>query len=246
MDQIFIKDLIVDPSMCDATGALGHANIFALFQDIASEHAEQIGVGGAAMAARDVFWLTVHTRVQFFGKAYMMQGLSASTWPGVCKPNDRRCFRYYRLTRKDRVVALGKTEWAIINTKTGRLCPISDSGFPADFPYAEEIVCPEPLTRFTDDFTGGDAVYTHVVRASDTDFGGHMNNVAYVRALLDSFSAKELAGIPVRELEIHFSTPCYEGEQLTVFRKKSDAGWLLAVKKEDGKAAALADLKLAP
>ncbi len=80
-----------------------------------------------------------------------------------------------------------KTEWAIINTKTGRLCPISDSGFPADFPYAEEIVCPEPLTRFTDDFTGGDAVYTHVVRASDTDFGGHMNNVAYVRALLDSF-----------------------------------------------------------
>ncbi len=52
--------------------------------------------------------------------------------------------------------------------------------------------------------------------------------------------------MPVRELEIHFSTPCYEGEQLTVFRKKSDAGWLLAVKKEDGKAAALADLKLAP
>ena len=245
MEHTFTKDLVVDPSICDATGSLGHVNIFALFQDIASEHAEQIGVGGAAMTARDVFWLTVHTRVQFFGKAYMMQNITASTWPGICKPNDRRCFRYYRLMRKDRVIAQGKTEWAIINTKTGRLCPISDSGFPEDFPYAEETVCAEPPTRFPDDFIEEDLAYIHVVRASDTDFGGHMNNVAYVRVLLDSFSAKEIACMAIHELEIHFSTPCYEGDQLTVYRKKTDGGYRLGVKKEDGKAAALAELKLA-
>lgn len=69
MDSIFTKHLTVDPSMCDATAALGNANIFALFQDIASEHAQQIGVGTAAMSARSIFWLTVHTRVQFFQKA---------------------------------------------------------------------------------------------------------------------------------------------------------------------------------
>lgn len=245
MEPVFTKDMIVDPSICDASGALGHASIFALFQDIASEHAEQIGVGSAAIAARNVFWLTVHTRVQFFEKAHMMQRLTAFTWPGFCSPNDRRCFRYYRLTNQDRLIALGKTEWTIINTKTRRLCPISDSGFPETFLYAEETVCPEPLTRFSDDFTDDDAVYTHIIRASDTDFGGHMNNVSYVRVLLDSFTAKELTEMSIHELEIHFSTPCYEKEQLTIYRKRSNDSVLLAIKKEDGKAAALAEIKLA-
>lgn len=243
MESIYNKELMIDPSMCDTTTALGYANTFALFQDIASEHAQQIGVGGAAMAARNVFWLTVHTRVQFFKKAYMMQSVTASTWPGLCKPNDRRCFRYYRLMQDHRLIALAKTEWAIINTQTGRLCPISDSGFPENFPYSDEIVCPEPLTRFSDGFTDEDIVQEHIVRASDTDFGGHMNNVAYVRALLDSFSAKELAEMPIQEFEIHFSTPSYEGERLNVYRKKQDDGWLLALKKEGGKASAFAELK---
>ena len=244
LESIYTKELIIDPSMCDATTALGHSNTFALFQDIASEHAQQIGVGGAAMSAQHIFWLTVHTRVQFFDKAYMMQPVTASTWPGLFKPNDRRCFRYYRLSQADRLIALGKTEWAIINTQTGRLCPISDSGFPTDFPYSDEIVCPEPLTRFLDCFTEADAIQKRIVRASDTDFGGHMNNVAYVRILLDSFSSKELAVMPIQEFEIHFSSPSYEGEILTLYRKETGTGWQFALKKADGKVSALASLVL--
>ena len=245
MDSIFTKHLTVDPSMCDATAALGNANIFALFQDIASEHAQQIGVGTAAMSARSIFWLTVHTRVQFFQKAHMMQELDAYTWPGVYKPSDRRCFRYYRLMRQGQLVAQGKTEWAIINTQNGRLCPVSETGFPEDFPYSKEIVCPEPLIRFSDPFTEKDLVYQRTVYASDTDFGGHMNNVAYVRALLDSFSAKELASMPIQELEIHFSTPSYEGEQLSIYRKQDGCFWTFAVKKESERTSALAQLCLA-
>ncbi len=246
LDSVFEKALVIAPSMCDATAALGYTNTFALFQDIASEHAEQIGVGGAAMSSRGVFWLTVHTRIQFFQKAYLMQKVTASTWPGACKPNDRRCFRYYRLLCGDRLVAQGKTEWAVIHVQNGRLCPISDTGFPEDFPYAAETVCPEPLTRFADPFTDKDVSYKRTVRASDTDFGGHMNNVAYVRTLLDSFPAKELAAMPVQELEIHYSAPSYEGERLSVCRRQEDGRWLFAVKKDSGKVSALAQLKVAP
>ncbi len=242
-DSIFTKELVITPSMCDTSATLGYANTFALFQDIASEHAEQIGVGTAAMAARGVFWLTVHTRVQFFQKPPMLQTVTAQTWPGFYKPKDRRCFRYYRLMQGERLLAQGKTEWAILSLLNGRLCPLSDTGFPEDFIFSEETVCPEPLLRFTDPFTENDAVMQHIVRASDTDFGGHMNNVAYVRTLLDSFSAKELVGLPVEELEIHFSTPSFEGEELTVCRTRCDEGWLLAAKKDGGKASVLARLK---
>lgn len=42
----------IGPSICDASGKLSHAEAFGLFMDIASFHAEQIGVGLGAMAQR--------------------------------------------------------------------------------------------------------------------------------------------------------------------------------------------------
>lgn len=45
----------IGPSICDASGKLSHAEAFGLFMDIASFHAEQIGVGLGAMAQRIFF-----------------------------------------------------------------------------------------------------------------------------------------------------------------------------------------------
>lgn len=45
----------IGPSICDASGKLSHAEAFGLFMDIASFHAEQIGVGLGAMAQKNLF-----------------------------------------------------------------------------------------------------------------------------------------------------------------------------------------------
>ena len=44
MESIFEKHLIVTPDYCDASGALSPLAAFTIFQGIASEHAELIGV----------------------------------------------------------------------------------------------------------------------------------------------------------------------------------------------------------
>lgn len=242
--SVFTKKVLVTPSMCDATASLSRTSTFALFQDLASEHAEKIGVGGDAMTARGLFWLTAHVRVEFFKKAHMMQEMTAETWPADYGPNDFRCYRYYRLTSGEDCLALGKSMWAVSDVKNGGVCRIADAGFPAGFPFSPQVVCPDPLQRFTDHFTQDDVVCTHTVRASDTDFGGHMNNVAYFRVLLDSFSSKELAGMDIASLEIRYAHPCYEGQHLSVCRRRVENGWMLAVKREGEKASAIAQLKL--
>ena len=48
----------------------------------------------------------------------------------------------------------------------------------------------------------------------DTDFVGHMNNVAYVRAFANCFTAEEWRKLKISELEIHFRRPCFEGDTL--------------------------------
>lgn len=104
---IFEKSITVTPDYCDAAAQLSPLAAFTIFQGIAAQHAELIGVGGAAMAKRGEFWLTVHTRVDFLRRAGLMDELTAATWPEPCGGKAVRCYRSYSLRRGDTLLALG-------------------------------------------------------------------------------------------------------------------------------------------
>lgn len=235
----FRKNIVLTPDLCGQDASLAPLAAFTIFQGAASEHAEAIGVGGAAMAKRGEFWLTVHTRVDFYERAYLMQTLTAETWPERCTPESVRCFRGYRLTRGDACIARGRTQWAILGPES-RILRFSESGFPDGFPFPDEAGIDEAPARLRDDFSPDELVYTHTARATDIDMGRHVNNVAYIRILLDCFTAKELVSGRIRSIEAHYASACFEGQRLGIYRKELDGESRLAVKKEDGKAAVLA------
>ncbi len=241
---VFSRDFVVTPESCDARAALSPLGAFTMFQSIATQHAEMLGVGGAAMAKRGAFWLTVHNRVDFYDRAYLMQTVRASTWAEACDEKDVRCFRSYTLHCGDRLVAVGRTQWAVLGA-AGHVVPFGQSGFPQDYPFPQQAAINEKPLRFHDDFAPQDAAETYTVRSTDIDMGRHMNNVAYVRLLLGQFSAKQLASGALRSIEIHYGAPCLEGEQLTVYRRREDGRVLFAVAKPDGKKAAYAAVTVA-
>ena len=102
---IFEKSITVTPDYCDAAAQLSPLAAFTIFQGIAAQHAELIGVGGAAMAKRGEFWLTVHTRVDFLHRAGLMDELTAATWPEPCDGKAVRCYRSYSLRRGDALLS---------------------------------------------------------------------------------------------------------------------------------------------
>ena len=233
---IFEKSITVTPDYCDAAAQLSPLAAFTIFQGIAAQHAELIGVGGAAMAKRGEFWLTVHTRVDFLHRAGLMDELTAATWPEPCDGKAVRCYRSYSLRRGDALLALGRTQWAVLGPEK-KLMPFAQTGFPADFPFSDRTGITDHPTRFADDLTQAELVRGYTVRPTDIDFGRHMNNVAYVRVLLDCFSAAELASGRIASMEVHYAAPCLEGEELGVYCRREESGCRLAIKKADGKAA---------
>ena len=240
---IFEKSITVTPDYCDAAAQLSPLAAFTIFQGIAAQHAELIGVGGAAMAKRGEFWLTVHTRVDFLHRAGLMDELTAATWPEPCDGKAIRCYRSYSLRRGDALLALGRTQWAVLGPEK-KLMQFAQTGFPADFPFSDRTGITDHPTRFADDLTQADLARGYTVRPTDIDFGRHMNNVAYVRVLLDCFSAAELASGRIASMEVHYAAPCLEGEELGVYCRREESGCRLAIKKADGKAAVLAAVKL--
>ena len=242
MNSVYTVRKRVGASMCDASGRLGLANTFALFQDIASEHAEEIGVGFAAMRARGAFWLTVRTRVRFHRRPALMEPIEARTWAHA--PGATRCDRFYRMTAGEEPLAEGRTEWCVYDIERGAVRPMAEAGFDPDFVFCEDTVQEAPYARFRHDFAQEDCACTRTVRASDVDLGRHMNNVAYLRLLTDSFSTEELERLNVEEMEILFCLPCFEGQALDVMRRETEYGYEFGVRRPDGRYAALALMRL--
>ena len=223
------REIMILPSMCDATAKLGIPDAFALFMDIATEHAEGLGIGMNGLMKQGLFWLTVRTRIRFIDRPALTETVTVRTWPET--PERSRCNRDYAILRDGKIIVEGKTEWMIMNMKTGRLHPV-DGVFPEGLALLQDRVLPEPFMRMADDFDGAQALGRYTVRSTDIDLGGHMNNAAYVRAIAGLFASKDWQGLGIREMEGSFRAPCFEGETLEAQRRNTDGGIELRLSRE--------------
>ena len=241
MKAVYSKNQLIGVSMCDASGRLGISNTFALFQDIASEHAEILGVGNAAMQEKGAFWVTARTRVHFSRRPQMMQDVAITTWPAL--PGSMRCDRYYRMETNGEILAEGRTEWCVLDVASGKVIPPATM-FGPEIEYLDDSVLSHSYARFRHNFTDEDRAVSHAVRPSDVDIGRHMNNVAYLRLICDSFTVEELEKLNVQELEIWFCMPCFENDKLDVLRRETEYGYEFGVRRPDGRYAALAQMRV--
>lgn len=229
--------LSVLPSSCDHTGRLGLFDTFKTFMDLANEHARILGIDQAVLMGRNQFWLTVKTRVRFYSRPKMDKPLVAETWP--MKPGSLRTDRCYRLTCEGEPVAEGKTEWAVMDFSTGRLASLS-TVFATDFEFNPDRVDIDEFPRIVLSEQPDEVRGPYRVSSSDTDMGMHMNNTAYVRALLGLFTTKELDQMDIQDICIIFKASAHEGDMLTMPIQRNgniiDTGLVF----EDGKPAVLA------
>ena len=231
MEARLTREMTILPSVCDWAVKLSIPDLFAQFMDIATLHAEALGVGEADLEARGMYWITVKTKVHILRRPRMMERVTFSTRPLV--PERVRAIRDYRMEQDGVLLAEGKTEWAIMDAATGR--PRATAGvFPAELELGAEPSYPAPFARLDPDFSEAETLGEYRVRSTDIDLLGHMNNVAYLRAFLGLVSVEEQKTMPQAGVEIVFRAPCFEGDVLTVRRRVTETGWELAALRPDG------------
>ena len=215
----------VPPSMADSTGRLGIPNAFDLFMDMASVHSDAIGNGVKHLLPQGRFWVTTKTVIRFFNRPSIEDEVELSTWVEPVKgAKGLKGNRGYRVSSKSGQVLLdGKTEWTMLDKNTESYVELYGV-YPEDFVFVEDADSPQNYFKIRDDFTE-EPFASYTVRSLDTDFVGHMNNVAYVRAFANCFSSKEWRALDIRELEIHFRRPCFEGDTLDFSRRPGQDGY---------------------
>ena len=241
-EGIYSRDFIVQPDHCDMAATMSPLAAFIAFQAISAEHAQELGIGVSAMMKSGKFWVITHNRIEFTEEAHLLDVLKVSTWPFPCGPEDTRVYRGYTLNKADKLLAYGYTQWAITGADGGAV-PFKESGFPEDYQFMDIKKPSNELEWFIDDFTQEDKISEVTVRSTGIDFGRHLNNIAYIRMMLDQFPAKYITARSIQAIEIHYGHPCKEGETLSVYRKQEGNTFRYAIRKTDGNNAALGSVK---
>ncbi len=240
MNKKLIKEYKIPASFTDNRLLLSYPAVFSVFMDLASEHADILNIGADRLIKDNLIWIASKTKVIIHKRPEMLRDVTISTWPE--KPGNIRMNRYYTICQGDEILIEGKNEWTIFDLNTNRPRKTAEV-YPADIEHLPDIVCSEPFDRIPTSFDAFEDYASYTVRSGDIDSSQHMNNVAYIRAVMGSFSCKEIEEMDISQMEIAYRAQCFEGETLS-FRRREEGKLIdIGIIKSDGTTAAVLRIK---
>ena len=241
MKNKLVREINVPLSQSDNQGLMSIPGAFALFMDMASEHAGYIGMGMDTILEKGLIWLVSKTKLVIHRRPAMFSKVTVTTWPG--EGVKARSNRYYKMEQDGQLIMEAKNEWAIYHPATAKLKKM-DEIYPEGLEIWPETVCDAPYLKLKDNFDDCTETSTSTVLSTDLDTSNHMNNVNYIRVVFGMFSSTQLAEMDIAEVDISYKNQCYEGELLTLKKKNVENGFEIGVFKADDTVGALVKITL--
>ena len=220
--EILTNKKIISMSECDHNAKFSYPAFFNNFMDIATKHGDIMHVGSPDLAKLGLFWVITKNRIKFYRRPEMMGEYNVSTWP--IKPEILRSLRFVSFEDANGVFAEGKTEWIMLKKENFK--PSKTTGvYPDGTIFSDKVILEEPWEKLTDDFSTFDREVIYKVKSIDIDLNKHMNNANYIRTLFSCFTTKELDEFDIKEIEIHYKSQCYEGDEISIRFKNTQNGF---------------------
>lgn len=180
------KNYVLRVSDYDLYDRLRPSAVLDIFQDIAGQNADEIGVGYRDLLRRDLIWVLLRSRYDVTRYPELYSEVTVRTWP---QPRGRGDFdRDYEIVDKSgNTLVKGSSKWCVLNVKTRRIV------FGDEVVYKEDEYCPvknypDGLKKIKDFSTDGFSAYRGKTAYCDLDHNGHINNIKYADYILNALA----------------------------------------------------------
>lgn len=205
--------------------------ILNIFQDLATAHATEMGMGFIELKeSSNAFWVLSKIRYNLEGAIYQGDKLECKTWP--LPPTPYRFVRDFKLS-SDGGKVLGSSEWCVLDWTTGGLRKFSTLKYPDSLQHLSERSGASEFSRLKEEVFDSDFCYEYKTLYTDIDCNGHVNNVSYSKMALNAFSPQEFDEHAFKGFEIHFTSQTYFGDVIKVYKKAVDGGVYIEGRLED-------------
>jgi acyl-ACP thioesterase len=217
-------DLNITEDDFDEDGTIKLGSLLYFFQEAATEHANEIGIGRDALLEKNVVWILAKMKVRILNELEVGDGYYVMTYPRAVK--SRFCPRdYYLYDKEDQLVVIGSAIWSLMDWTTRKVVRATELDFGGSF--REDEAFPEGFEKIRMDELVHVMDYT--VGPSDIDANEHTNNCRYA----DMISmASDIS--PIKEFVLQFSKETREGEKILLHRENVADGQVVAGKLSDG------------
>lgn len=213
------------------------------FQDMATWHMHTFGKGNDTIPDDyGICWMYTKYRLHLereadFNPIALETWIETTRFPGVIH-------QALEISRDREIFARGRLESCLFDIATKRLAKPAAIEFPTDVYESRKVDLPSftklPKT-LSDDM---EYAYSHTVRYTDLDRNRHMTNLKYISLLMDAFDSDFYRQNLMTDIELHYISQCYEGEEIRVYKKSTPDGWLVSCAHPDGSVAAVALLSV--
>lgn len=216
MNEIYTKTYTIDTTHVDQMNNIRPAVLLDFFQDMATEHAVLMGLTRDYLVEHyNACWIVVRNWYRLKKPLKLSDTLTIKTWHRGASP--LLVYRDFDLYVGEELVGEAVAAWIIADVASRKMLRPSSIDAVVNSPVPEKVknIKLKNIRRPE----GLEQVYTRMVRYSDLDVNGHMNNTRYADLILDAFTPEEMEGRYIRELELNYSQECKWGETMEIARK---------------------------
>lgn len=256
MHPYFQKSYFLSASEANAEGKLSLTSLTENIIDIATKHANSLGIGNPSMAEMNAGWILSRVTIELQEYPEVNSTYIIKTWmEDFNRHYSTRCFSIS--DENDKVYGYCRTIWLVIDADTHKNIGLSHFNLPQEMVAGVKAPIDLQQKHFPI-FSGKNSTNLKAIRAThkpylykfqycDLDFYRHVNTVRYVALLLNQFTLKEHDETEVKRIELSFLHEASYGMETILLRSDSLEDPLLSSFQlsdvTDGKALLFARLK---
>ena len=198
---------------CDRKDTLRLLTLLNLFQDIADDSANEIGIGYDYLRTIGKAWVLIAMNVQIDRMPHLQEDITIKSWPSDCSAlYTEREFEVWSASGERIILAC--SQWIVIDFASRRPMHLKDC-LPEYEPIHEKVILKERFPKLPaperDDYTE-----RFLVRYDDIDRNDHVNNAIYSLWASESLVPEYRIGHEPASITINFRKEGLFGEKILV------------------------------
>lgn len=237
MQPFIEKNYFLSASDANAEGKLSLTSLTTNIIDIATDHANSLGIGNPSMTDMNAGWILSRITIDMDEVPEVNSHYILKTWiEDFNRHYSARCFSIS--SPEGRVYGYCRTIWLVIDAKSHKNLGLSHFNMPTELILGDKAPIPTqekhfPIVMSQDEMSGKAILATHEpfryrFKYCDLDFYRHVNTVRYVTMLLNQFTLKEHDETRVKRMELSFLHEASYGMETILLRSDSTEDPLLS------------------
>ena len=211
-------NITISSHVCDKNKNLRIVSLFNIFQDLATQSANELGVGLDYCNERSMTWVGTRYHVKINRLPKIGESVVATTWP-----SDQSALIFTRdfllSSEQGEVLVEASSQWVMIDLETRR--PLPAKKFGPTFEPIEERALDSKFEKIAQP-QREDFVVEFLARFDDVDVNNHVNNSIYPLWATESVPhAFHVENVPC-EIEVAFKKETMIGQKVNVICQKNN------------------------